>query len=54
MITIFIMAPTLRDFDHEMEFAIDTDVSNYDWAVVLYHHNNKKERHMLAYFLKEH
>lgn len=48
------MAPTLRDFDHEMEFAIDTDVSNYDWAVVLYHHNNKKERHMLAYFLKEH
>jgi len=48
------MAPTLRDFDHEMEFAIDTDVSDYDWAVALYHHNNNKQRHMLAYFLKEH
>ena len=48
LVTAFTMAPTLRDFDNDMEVNIETDDSNYVSAAVLTTGDDEGVSHRVA------
>jgi Fe-S cluster assembly scaffold protein SufB len=54
MVTAFTTAPALQHYNHEKEFIIETDASNYVSAGVLSQRDDEVVLHPVAYYLKKH